>query len=508
MAGFLSGFNQGWGLMDQKIQQDKADQRYEEQQAENQRRYETDLGFRQAQEKRNQQTFDNQQTQFANQQEAYDYEKGLRPQKEKATKLQLQAAELEYKNAQAAAKKQQVNDVMNVLLEDIKGGRSFSPESWDNAVNVTKGTAWDLSKITDPNYTKQLDNADFFMQNPNEINSPEGKQFMNTIFGDEFKDGGMVKGGVSKEFDHAEATKDGIVIWTHTLDGNGNVIKKAPITVDRQPGGKPRIFGVDEIMNSVQAKKMGAASIMANKDLYGQAKSKIYAATGYTEPTNAWGINTTGKGGSGSRGGYGGKIPPQYQTAVDEAKRLYKDYTDALAGKTDAMGQGLNSEVLRMQLKQILERNPIVREFINLPKEFDTEDPKVVNNAINTISGMKFSQVAGSKVSPDQVQADLIQRLRNGEITTEQAMQVANQYGSVASSNNAQQAQGIVNNIVGNKSQPANSAINANERAYEGLKNWARTGEAPAPVPNTAQGLSPEALARYQYQQNQSRGSR
>lgn len=462
MAGFLSGFNQGWGLMDQKIQQDKADQRYEEQQAENQRRYETDLGFRQAQEKRNQQTFENQQTQFANQQEAYDYEKGLRPQKEKATKLQLEAAELEYKNAQAATKKQQVNDVMNVLLEDIKGGRSFSPESWDNAVKVTKGTAWDLSKITDPNYTKQLDNADFFMQNPTEINSPEGKQFMNTIFSDEFKSGGMVKGGVSKEFDHAEATKDGIVIWTHTLDGSGNVIKKAPITVDRQPGGKPRIFGVDEIMNSVQAKKMGAATIMANKDLYGQAKSKIYAATGYTEPTNAWGINTTGKGGSGSRGGYGSsKLPPDIDEQVKTANKIYETYLDAASGKTDAMGNPMNTEALRMQLKNFLQRNPYVSRIKQFGPEFDSDDPALVQQTLSKISSMNFAAKPGSKATPDQIKQSLLTRLQDGSISVKEADAIMQQYGVADNSQkNRDQAKGIVQSIMNTPSGKENKKQN------------------------------------------------
>lgn len=449
MAGFLGGFNQGWGLMNQKIQQDKADKRYEDQQAENQRRYETDLGFRQAQEDRNQKTFQNQQTQFANQQEAYDYEKGLRPQKEKATNLQLQTAELEYKNAQADAKKRQVNDSMGVLLEDIKAGRNFSPEAWDNALVATKGTAWDLGKITDPNYTAQLDNSNYFMENPQQINTPEGKQFMNTVFGDEFKDGGMVEGGFTKEFDRAEATKDGIVLWTHTLDRNGNVIKRAPITVDRQPDGQPRVFSVDEIMDSVQAKKMGAATIMANKDLYGQAKSKIYAATGYTEPNNPWGISSTGKGGSGN-------IPPQIKTAVDEATRLYADYTDAQAGKTDAMGQGLNADALRMQLKQLLQRNPMVKQFINFPPEFDTEDPQVVQQTLDQISNMQFTTPPGSKATPEQIKNSLIQQLRTGRITTAEANQIMQANGQSAQTKNSGQAKGIVSSIIGSGKKPRN----------------------------------------------------
>lgn len=344
MAGFLSGFQTGWGLADRELEQQEEQRRYDAGVALEQERYDAEQSRLAKQDARAQEQHDMEV-------EQNQYQIGRRGVQEQADQLALQQSEQAVRANEIAFKQEEINNWGTRLAEEYRTTGKYNPDTVIKFAGASSGTAWDLGDITDDNYIRSIDTVDkIIRENPSAINSEEGLQALNTLYAKQINKGEMVEGGVSKQISRVTTDNQGnLQFMVDTLDQSGQPIKSSPLSDGRGVDGQPMSIPIEKVVDHLTAKKMAVATFMANPDGMNQIKSVVNAVTG---------------------GGDAQKIAqtPQQKFAVEQLSGLMEEYNSAMNPAVGLAGNAVKPDqdrinALRTQITQAIAANPYLAEF-------------------------------------------------------------------------------------------------------------------------------------------------
>ncbi len=266
-SGFLRGFTQGWGLVDDQIQQQKADERYEAEQARNESRYQDALTRQNEMDARSKELHNIQLEQA-------EYNKSQRPIQEQQTQLGIQQSkqnlainDFKLKEAERKHEEQEINRWGERLTLEFDNGE-INPDTYNNFQKYAKGTAFNLDDIGDPEYISALDFLSGVTQNPESARDPRALAAFNRVFRDNINSGKMVSGGVRKEITSVIPSKNGKISFeVTTFNAEGKPIRKAPLTTGRSPEdgeGTGVLLEAGDLIGNIQARKMVAARFLSD----------------------------------------------------------------------------------------------------------------------------------------------------------------------------------------------------------------------------------------------------
>ncbi len=282
MAGLARGFQTGFGLADTVAREDENKRRYEAQQsrldrqeAESQRRYETQQSRLDKQEARQARADERTEGLYKYQIDDLQHKKERRPiieaQQDKAFAMDMGTKGLQQQNLQMSIKNQvrnmqmqDIRDAWGVAYQEVTDSGQLTPETYNNLLNTSKGTAFDISDLTNPEYTKAVDFLNTSARDPGAADPAQLLGSFNTVFKNDINKVAVAPGAAYNRITDATPVKGGKIQFEVTaFDSDGQPLKTMKYGKD---------IPYEKILDGAVSKKSIAAAVIANPKFEGALK--------------------------------------------------------------------------------------------------------------------------------------------------------------------------------------------------------------------------------------------